>query len=243
MSNTNQMIAVIPARGGSKRIPRKNVKLFLGLPAMGSTLECVVGSGLFSEIIVTTDDPQIAEIAVQYGATYIIMRPDSLATDQSITVPTIAHALETWAKETGIQISEKTTVCCIYPINPFLNIDDLLLGFTILRQNSEIAYVNPVCTYAYPVERALILDDEFKIRMLNQDMLEKRSQETTEAFHDAGQWYLAKAHTWLEQKPLLRDSIGVIIPRWRVQDIDTQEDWVRAELLKQLIIQQRENSQ
>ena len=243
MNKENQRIAVIPARGGSKRIPKKNIKPFLGSPALGSTIKCVLGSRLFSEIIVTTDDPQIAQVAIEFGATYVIMRPDYLASDQAITVPTVVHALETWAKETSYNFSDTDVACCIYPVNPFLSIEDLQAGFTILRENAEISYVNPVCTYAYPIERALVLDDRFKIKMLNSDNLEVRSQDTTETFHDAGQWYLSKVHTWIEGKPLLYNSIGVVIPRWRVQDIDTEEDWVRAELLKLVIIQQRESYQ
>ncbi len=242
MSKENHRIAVIPARGGSKRIPGKNIKLFLGSPAIGSTIECVLRSHLFSEVIVTTDDPQIAQVAIEYGATYVIARPDYLASDQAITVPTVAHALETWAKETDYNISDEDIACCIYPVNPFLSIEDLQVGITILQKNAEISYVNPVCTYAYPIERALTLDDNFKMKMLNLDKLEVRSQNTTETFHDAGQWYLARAHTWIERKPLLHDSVAVVIPRWRVQDIDTEEDWAHAELLKLVIIQQKENS-
>jgi pseudaminic acid cytidylyltransferase len=240
MSKENQRIAVIPARGGSKRIPRKNIKPFLGKPALGSTIEIVLRSRLFSAVIVTTDDTQIAQIAIEHGATYVIPRPDHLASDQAITVPTVAHALEVWANETGQNISQEDLACCIYPVNPFLSIEDLREGFKILQENEEISYVNPVCTYAYPIERALTLDDNFKIKMLNPDKLEVRSQDTTEAFHDAGQWYLSKAHTWMEGKALLHNSIGIVIPRWRVQDIDTEEDWVRAELLKLVIIRQGE---
>jgi pseudaminic acid cytidylyltransferase len=234
-----QTIAVIPARGGSKRIPRKNVKQFLGTPAIGSTIEIILKSGLFSEIIVTTDDPQIAQVASEYGATYVITRPDYLASDEAITVPTVAHALETWAQKKDYNFSNEDIACCIYPVNPFLLIEDLRTGFTILRENTEISYVNPVCTYAYPIERALILDSKFKIEMLNLDKLEVRTQHTVKTFHDAGQWYLSKAHIWIERKPLLHDSIAVVIPRWRAQDIDTEEDWIYAEFLKLAIIQQR----
>jgi pseudaminic acid cytidylyltransferase len=243
MEKENQSIAVIPARGGSKRILRKNIKPFLGSPALGSTIECVVRSGLFSEIIVTTDDFQIAQVAIKYGATYVIARPDYLASDHAITVPTVAHALETWARETGYNISNKDVACCIYPVNPFLSIEDLQVGFKILRENKDISYVNPVCTYAYPIERALTLDKNFRINMLNPDKLEVRSQDTTETFHDAGQWYLSRAHTWIKGEALLHNSIALVIPRWRVQDIDTEEDWVRAELLKLVINQHEENCQ
>lgn len=243
MNKEIQRLAVIPARGGSKRIPRKNIKLFLGAPALGSTIECVLRSHLFSEIIVTTDDPQIAQVAIEYGATYVIMRPGHLASDQAITVPTIAHALETWAKETEHTISSEDIACCIYPVNPFLSIGDLQAGFKILHENKDISYVNPVCTYAYPIERALTLDKNFKMNMLNPDKLEVRSQDTTETFHDAGQWYLSRAHTWIKGEALLHNSIALVIPRWRVQDIDTEEDWVHAELLKLVIIQHEENCQ
>jgi N-acylneuraminate cytidylyltransferase len=235
----DRLIAIIPARGGSKRIPRKNIKEFQGIPAIGSTIIELLNSQLFSNIIVTTDDAEIAKIALQFGATDIVMRPDDLSSDQAITVPTIAHALKSWGEDIEHEISNDDFVCCVYPVNPFFVPNDLYLGLDILKKNTSITYVNPVCTFPYPIERALTLDSDLRIEMLDPSKLEVRSQDTIDAFHDAGQWYLARADSWLRKEPLLVNSIGVKIPRWRVQDIDTEEDWVRAEILREIILKRQ----
>ncbi len=218
-------IAIIPARGGSKRIPRKNVKLFLGKPAISYPIEIAMNCELFDEIVVTTDDEEIADIGKRFGATRIVKRPPGLADDITPTVPVISHAIQ----EIGMEPVD--TVCCIYPVNPFLNAKDVLDGFKLLIANHDIAYVNSICSYPYPIQRAVRKDIHSRISMINPELALTRSQDLEECFHDAGQWYWGRAQTWNSNKKLLHDSIGVVIPRWRVQDIDTFEDWENAEKL------------
>lgn len=228
-------IAIIPARGGSKRIPRKNVKLFSGKPAISYPIEIAISCELFDEIVVTTDDEEIADTGKHFGATRIVKRPLGLADDITPTVPVISHAIQ----ELGIEPED--TVCCIYPVNPFLNVKDVLDGFKLLIENHDISYVNSISSYPYPIQRAVRKDSHSRISMINPELALTRSQDLEECFHDAGQWYWGRAETWNSNKKLLHDSIGVVIPRWRVQDIDTFEDWENAEKLFSLIT--RDNSE
>lgn len=218
-------IAVIPARGGSKRIPRKNIKLFMGKPAIYYPIEISLRSGLFDDVVVTTDDEEIAEIALACGATRIVDRPKELADDITPTVPVISHAIS------ELNLVAGSLVCCIYPVNPFLSADDLEQGLRKLESNEDVSYVNSICSYPYPIQRAVRKDDKSRISMINPDLALTRSQDLEESFHDAGQWYWGKAETWCNNEKLLHNSIGFVIPRWRVQDIDTEEDWITAEKL------------
>lgn len=223
----NRPIAVIPARGGSKRIPRKNVKIFAGIPAIAYAINAAKQSNIFSEIIVTTDDTEIAEVSRKLGATKIFNRPTNLADDLTPTVPVIAHAVETYLQGSG---GDSLDVCCIYPVNPFIEKSDLDAGLQILRKNPEISYVLPVCTYPYPIQRSLTLQDSM-LKMSYPDFALTRSQDLEESYHDAGQWYWGKSETWQAQDKLLFNSQGLRIPRWKCQDIDTEEDWNYAEML------------
>ena len=219
-------VAIIPARGGSKRIPRKNIRPFVGVPAIQRTIKIAIESGLFAEIFVTTDDAEIAELSARSGAK-IIERPPLLADDNTATVPVIAHALEHYLENFGI---ESVETCCIYPVNPFLDINDLRNGLEILRLSSGISYVLPVCSYPYPIQRAVILN-EGTVTMLQPENALTRSQDLVEVFHDAGQWYWGNSEAWINQDRLLFNSKTIKIPRWRCQDIDTEEDWETAELM------------
>jgi pseudaminic acid cytidylyltransferase len=223
--------AVIPARGGSKRIPRKNIREFNGVPAIMRTIQFIVATKMFSEIIVSTDDDEIADISLKAGATRIIKRGDDLSNDYTPTVPVIADALQKFGIVTGVEIN----VCCFYPINPFLKVEIIDEGLLILKSKENISYVNPIVSFPYPIDRALRKSDLGFINMANPQNLTKRSQEFEEFFHDAGQWYWGKLETWISQAPLLENSIGVPVSRWVAQDIDTIEDWKQAELLSRLI--------
>ena len=219
--------AVIPARGGSKRIPRKNIREFSGIPAISRTIDFVLSTGIFSELIVSTDDHEIAEISMAAGATFIVNRSDALSSDFAPTVPVIADAL----KNFNHRASQVSFVCCIYPVNPFLDTENLIRGLDILKSNVSINYVNPVVSYPYPIDRALQIDSSGIIQMLNPLHLENRSQDLGDYVHDAGQWYWGRGETWLREASLLTNSIGLQVPRWVSQDIDTLEDWRYAELL------------
>jgi N-acylneuraminate cytidylyltransferase len=223
----NKNIAIIPARGGSKRIPRKNIREFAGIPAISRTIKFALSTGIFSEVIVTTDDYEIAEISLSAGATFIVNRSDLLSGDNVPTVPVISDAL----MQFNYQESLESFVCCLYPINPFLDYTFLNKGLDILKSNTSINYVNPVVTFPYPIERALKIDSNGLVQMLNPIHLVTRSQDLGDFVHDAGQWYWGRGETWLRGASLLSNSIGVRVPRWLSQDIDTMEDWRYAELL------------
>ena len=225
-------IAVIPARGGSKRIPQKNISDFLGTPAITRTLETLVESGIFDEILVSTDSDEIADLVLNIKRVKVIHRPAELADDITPTVPVIAQAVSEY-KKTMDDLSQQSQldVCCIYPVNPFLDIPDLKTGLAILQATSGISYVNSIVTYPYPIQRALTMDTAGRIEMINPSLALTRSQDLEETFHDAGQWYWGRAETWLTGQRLLFNSIGVQVPRWRAQDVDTNEDWLFAEKL------------
>jgi pseudaminic acid cytidylyltransferase len=218
-------IAIIPARGGSKRIPQKNIRDFMGKPAISYPIGVALDSGIFSEVIVSTDSVEIAAVSREFGATGVINRPDDLADDITPTVPVIAHAVD------YLGLEPETVVCCIYPVNPFVGIKDLRAGLDALLQNPSVSYVNSICSFPYPIQRALRMDANGIVEMVNPSLAVTRSQDLEEMFHDAGQWYFGKAATWKRKDHILFNSIGYRIPRWRSQDIDTLEDWELAEKL------------
>lgn len=226
-------ITIIPARGGSKRIPRKNVKDFFGKPMIAWSIEAAQKSGVFSKIIVSTDDPEIAEIALQYGAEVPFMRPESLSGDYVGTIPVIQHALEYYLKQ-GINYE---FACCLYATAPFVLPEDLKQGFMSLKE-SQAAYCFSVTSYPFPIQRALKINAQKRVEMFDSSQFDKRSQDLEEAFHDAGQFYWGRANSWLSNRVIFSsDSIPLILPRARVQDIDTPEDWERAELLFKMLQQ------
>lgn len=218
-------LAVIPARGGSKRIPRKNIKPFYGKPMIAWSIEAALNSGCFDKVIVSTDDMKIAEVAKQWGASLPFLRPRELADDHTGTIPVIRHAIE-WHKTNG---QPPDQVCCIYATAPFIQIPDLCSGLQLLEKNS-CSFVFPVANYGFPIQRALRITEAGRVAMFYPEHFNTRSQDLDEAWHDAGQFYWGKAHAWLEESLLFtRSAIPLKIPRYRVQDIDTPEDWERAE--------------
>lgn len=228
-------IAIIPARGGSKRIPMKNIREFFGVPAITRTLKLLVDSEIFDHVLVSTDSEEIAQVVLKVANVRVISRPSNLADDFTPTVPVICHAIEEYRNISNpVNQDEALEVCCVYPINPFLNINDLSTGLSILRTTPGISYVNSIVSYPYPIQRAVKFDKAGRLEMFNPALALTRSQDLEEAFHDAGQWYWGKAETWLAGDKLLFNSIGVQIPRWRAQDIDTVEDWELAEKLFRL---------
>jgi len=220
-------LAVIPARGGSKRIPRKNLKDFCGRPIMAWSILAAKDSGCFDRIIVSTDDAEIAAVARELGAEVPFMRPEELANDHAATVPVIRHAVQ-WQADNG---AAPAHACCIYATAPFVRPEDLRRGFETLRERGS-RYALSVTGYGYPVQRGLRLTAEGRVAMLQPEHLYTRSQDLPEVFHDAGQFYWGLAEAWLQGEGLLNEgSAPVILPRYRVQDIDTEEDWRRAELM------------
>lgn len=220
-------LAVIPARGGSKRIPRKNIRPFGGRPMIAWSIAAARTSGLFDRIIVSTDDREIAETARALGAEVPFFRPANLSGDHTGTVPVIAHAVD-WQNTQGEPAEE---VCCIYATAPFIEVDDLRRGLVIL-QESGADFAFSVTRYAAPIQRALRVRQDNRVEMFDAHQFNTRSQDLEEAWHDAGQFYWGRAEAWLSGKPLFgTHAAPVVLPRHRVQDIDTPEDWDRAELL------------
>lgn len=220
-------LAVIPARGGSKRIPRKNVKPFGGCPMISWSIRATFDSGVFDRVIVSTDDDEITNVARDYGADVPFRRPAELSGDYIGTSPVVAHAIS-WQSSNG---EKPEAVCCIYPTAPFLRSEDLKRGLDRLY-DTECDFAFSVTSYPFPVQRALRIRDDQRLEMLDASQFSKRSQDLEEVFHDAGQFYWGRPEAWLSGRPLFGPHASpVILPRWRVQDIDTAEDWERAEFM------------
>lgn len=229
-------LAIIPARGGSKRIPRKNIKLFCGKPMIAWSIDAALQSACFDRIIVSTDDEEIADIGRKWGATVPFMRPVELSDDHTGTIPVIRHAIE-WF---GVQGNSVEQACCLYATAPFVRSDDIRRGLDVLA-NNDCDYAFAVTSYGFPIQRAIRLTPQGRVEMFSPEYYNARSQDLEEAYHDAGQFYWGKAEAWLDGKPIFSHAAApVILPRYRVQDIDTPEDWERAELMfKALQAEQR----
>lgn len=220
-------IAVIPARGGSKRIPRKNIREFCGKPMIAWSIAAARQSGCFDRVLVSTDDPEIAAVAERFGAEAPFVRPAELSNDHAGTIPVMRHAVEWLVK----QRSAPENICCIYATAPFISPDDIRAGLELLQGN-RVAFAFSVTTFPYPIQRALRLTQKGRVQMFSRKYSATRSQDLEEAYHDAGQFYWGRAEAWLAEKIIFGpDSLPVILPRHRVQDIDTMEDWRRAELM------------
>ena len=220
-------LAVIPARGGSKRIPRKNIKIFSGKPMVAWSIEAASESGVFDRIIVSTDDNEIASIAREFGAEVPFMRPAELADDHTGTSPVIAHAIR-WHIAHGF---EPRYVCCVYATAPFIQSADIQKGLDLIKkENVDFAF--SVTSFPFPIQRAIKLRTDGSVEMFNPSKFKQRSQDLVEAFHDAGQFYWGTNLSWTSGQPIFGPkSFPVYLPRYRVQDIDTLEDWNFAELL------------
>ncbi|WLB57012.1 pseudaminic acid cytidylyltransferase [Bradyrhizobium sp. 521_C7_N1_3] len=220
-------IAVIPARGGSKRIPRKNIRPFCGKPIIAYSIEAARASGLFDEIIVSTDDAEIAEVARQFGATAPFVRPKEISDDHTGTAAVVKHAA-TWFIERGDDI---THVCCIYATAPLIEARFLREAHDALT-NSDAAFAFSVTSYAFPIQRALRMTPAGRVDPFHPEHRLTRSQDLAPAYHDAGQFYWGTAAAFLEDVPIFSErSVGVVLPRHLVQDIDTVEDWEQAEYM------------
>jgi len=224
-------LAIIPARGGSKRIPRKNIKPFAGKPMIAWSIEAALTSGCFDRIIVSTDDAEIADVARAHGAEVPFIRPPELSDDHTGTIPVVAHAVG-WM---GQHVGHVELACCLYATAPFVQAQDLRQGFDLL-QRSGAQYAFTVTNFAAPIQRSFRITGQQRIEMLNPAQFNTRSQDLEEAYHDAGQFYWGRAQAWLAATPLYSEfTTPLVLPRYRVQDIDTQNDWIRAELMFELL--------
>lgn len=224
-------LAVIPARGGSKRIPRKNVKPFRGKPAICWSIDAAREAGLFDHIVVSTDDAEIAEVARQAGAEVPFVRPPELSNDFADTTEVVAHAARWVAEHWG----EPEAVCCIYAAAPFVRAGDIREAWKTL-ESGDWAYSFPVTDFGAPIFRSFRLNQQGGVEMFFPEHFTTRSQDLPQAYHDAGQFYWGRTQAWVEGLRLFdQHSRPLVIPRWRVQDIDTPEDWIRAEILARLL--------
>jgi len=218
-------LCIIPARGGSKRIPRKNIKDFCGKPLIAYSIETAKKSNLFTKIVVSTDDEEIAKISEYYGAE-ILLRPKELADDYSGSIDVFEHAINEVNKSSEFQYA-----CMIYPTAPFLQIEYLKRGLEELKK-SDVCYSFAATTYDFSIWRGFEIIDN-KAKMFFPEFMDKRSQDLKEAFHDAGQFYWKKLNC--TEKFHFNGNIPIIIPRYLVQDIDTMEDFKMAELMYKVL--------
>jgi pseudaminic acid cytidylyltransferase len=223
-------LAVIPARGGSKRIPRKNIRPFVGVPLLSRTIAMLKAADLFDRIVVSTDDDEIAAVASAAGAEVPFRRPEELSNDVAGTLPVIAHAI----REMEARGSIFRYVCCTYPAAVLSRPSDVRAARDLLH-GQDVDYVFTATSFPFPIQRALRKTPDGFCEMFRPEHRETRSQDLEPAFHDAGQFYFGRRESWLESKPLFGPRSKMLeLPRYRVQDIDTPEDWTRAEMIFRL---------
>lgn len=226
------IVAVIPARGGSKRIPRKNIRPFAGKPIIAYSIAAARECGLFDRIIVSTDDEEIAGVARVFGAETPFRRPPELADDHIGTDPVTAHAL-TWLADHG---ENADFACCIYATAPFVQAADLRRGYDALVGTGR-SFAFAVTTYDFSMQRAIRVLPGGGVEPFFPQWIDSRSQDLEEAHHDAGQFYWGRAAAFRAGLPMFAaHSIAILLPRHRVQDIDTPEDWARAELVHAALV-------
>ena len=231
-------IAVIPARGGSKRIPKKNINLFCGKPIIAWSINAAISSGLFDEIIVSTDDDEIAAVAKKYGASVPFMRPQEISGDYTETNEVVKHAIN-WCKDNDQTIDY---VCCIYATAPFLSASSLKLGYEKLLASKGL-FSFSATSFPFPILRSIKIKRDDTVEAIWPENISVRSQDMEEAYHDAGQFYWGTANAFLDDEVMFSPvSVAVIIPRHLVQNIDTLEDWKRAEIMLKILLESGEIS-
>lgn len=224
-------LCIIPARGGSKRIPRKNIRYFRGLPVIARSILAAQQSNCFDKIIVSTDDSEIAAVAESYGAEIPFKRPAHLSDDYANTTEVVKHAIS--ALDHLVQPHD--LVCCIYATAPFLVSADLQSSLDLLYSSRDGTVVFAATSFPFPIQRSIRLDQNGYSSAFDHENVFKRSQDLEEFFHDVGMFYWASAETWNTNVNIFDIGRPLLLPRWRVQDIDTNEDWIRAELMHETL--------
>ena len=231
-------LAVIPARGGSKRIPRKNIRDFCGKPIIAYSIEAALASNLFDRVIVSTDDDEIASVARECGGGTPFMRPKEIADDHTGTNAVVKHAIQ-WYEERSQSIS---LACCIYATAPFVRPEYLREGHDKLI-NSEKSFAFSVTSFPFPIQRAIRINGKGEVEAFWPEHINTRSQDLEEAYHDAGQFYWGRPEAFLNDIILYSTaSIPILLPRYQVQDIDNMEDWEYAEYLYEIILKKKMES-
>ena len=228
--NSNN-IAIIPARGGSKRIPKKNIKDFLGKPIIAYSIEMALNIKLFSKVIVSTDDQEIKDVAIKYGAEVPFIRPKEIADDFTGTHEVIGHAVK-WLENNGEKMDY---VCCIYPTAPLIEKDDLIKGYKII-QTGKWNFIIAATNFSYPIFRSFENLPDGGLKMIFPEHYSSRSQDLPEVYHDAGLFYWAKPEIWKKKPEGFSEKNSIVkIPSYRIQDIDTHDDWKKAEIIYEII--------
>jgi N-acylneuraminate cytidylyltransferase len=221
------IVAVIPARGGSKRIPKKNIRSFRGKPIIAYSIAAARDSLLFDRILISTDDSEIAAVARACGGETPFIRPAELSDDITGTDPVVAHAIE-WLTSEG---NEVAFACCVYATAPFVRPNDIQAGYRALLESGK-RYAFAITSFEFAIQRAIRIVPGKGVEPFFPQWIDSRSQDLEPAYHDAGQFYWGRADAFSSGAPMFGcDSVGVVVPRYRVQDIDTPEDWERSELM------------
>jgi N-acylneuraminate cytidylyltransferase len=224
-------IAIIPARGGSKRIPRKNIRPFMGKPVIGYPITAAIQSECFDEVMVSTDDKEIAEVAKSFGATVPFMRSEKNADDHASTADVLLEVLEEYKKRN----KHFDYCCCIYPVTPLVNKEILKIAFDKLVTTGADSLM-PVIRYSHPIQRALQINNEERLSYIQSEYATFRTQDLPPCYHDAGQFYCLDASAFIRSKNLVTNNTTAIsMNENNVQDIDTEEDWQMAELKFKLL--------
>ncbi len=225
-------IAIIPARGGSKRILHKNIRRMLDRPLIAWPISAALDSGIFDHVVVSTDDPEIASIAQSSGAAVPFIRPPDLSDDEAGTAPVIAHAVRT-LKDQGLEFD---LVCCIYPAALAPVGDDFVRSRDSLTRSDSARFVASVTRFLAPIQNALSMDPSGYVHRVFPDEVRGKTQDYAPRWHDAGQFYWGSCDAWLSGVNIFSDCLGYELPSWRVTDIDTEDDWKRAEIVQQFIL-------
>ena len=218
-------VAIITARGGSKRIPRKNIRAFRGIPIIGYSIRAALEAACFDEIMVSTDDAEIADVARGFGAVVPFFRSPQTSDDRATTSEALFEVLTDYVKrERHFEFS-----CCLYPTAPFITAEMLLGGHRLLANSPDLESVVPVARFGYPVQRALTIQNN-RLAMISPEFADIRSQDLPPTYHDIGQFYWFRAAAFLKTRRLvMQNTAPIVVPEWMVHDIDTEEDWIMAE--------------
>lgn len=231
LSNNINKVAIIPARYGSKRIKKKNIKKFYSKPMITWVISKLIKSKIFDKIIVSSDSKKILDISKECGANILINRPANLSGDKIATLPVVRHAIN----ELKLHYNYSPEyICCVYPCNPFLFVQDLIKSLNLIKKNKS-KFVFPITEYSHPIQRALKIDKFNNLTsFFNKNSL-KRTQDLEKTFHDVGQFYWGTRKQWKKNDNIHAKSTGIVIPNWRVVDIDNISDWKKAETLFKLL--------
>lgn len=223
-------LCIIPARGGSKRIPRKNIKPFMGKPIMAYSIEAALKSELFDEVMVSTDDEEFAEVAKQYGASVPFLRSETTANDYATTVDVLLEVIETY-KQRGMEFD---TICCLYSTAPFVTSERLKEASSKLSDSVDACFT--MVEYSYPIQRSLRINEAGQVEMKYPEHLKSRTQDLEKVYHDAGQFYFVKTKTLIEEKTVwCKHTAPLVLSELEVQDLDTLTDWQLAEMKYDLL--------